>query len=96
MFNKNKPTSINTQGQTSEDQRGMAGDHHARRQSLDTGISPTYYHDGDPVSTTAQQSSFASPVYDDASRVFFSHHKSCSCKFPSSSPAMTDKRYDFL
>ncbi|KAI8335965.1 hypothetical protein BC941DRAFT_429908 [Chlamydoabsidia padenii] len=77
MFNKIKPTSINTKGQTSEEQQGTTT---ARRQSLDTGISPTYYHDGDMVTTTSQESSYGSPVYGDASRVFFSHHKTCSCK----------------
>lgn len=48
--------------------------------SSNTGISPTYYTaSGSIVQTTHE--SHSSPVYDDQSRIFFSHHSECSCKF---------------
>ncbi|CAO3600486.1 unnamed protein product [Absidia cylindrospora] len=82
MFEKKKPQQINTHEQVNDVQNRTCGRTAAqpRRQSLDAGISPTYYQDGDIVTTTAQRSSYGSPVHDDASRIFFSHHRTCVCK----------------
>ncbi len=57
-----------------------------RRNSLcaDTGISPTYYTSSGSVVHTSRQEDDAhlagSPVYDDKSRIFFSHNSGCICK----------------
>ena len=59
-----------------------------RRNSLcaDTGISPTYYNSSGSVIQTSRQGDDShlagSPVYNDKSRIFFSHNISCSCKLP--------------
>lgn len=58
-----------------------------RRNSLcaDTGISPTYYTSTGSIVQTSRQGNdhqlAGSPVYDDKSRIFFSHNSGCSCKF---------------
>ncbi|GAA5801738.1 hypothetical protein EDC94DRAFT_2346 [Helicostylum pulchrum] len=50
----------------------------------DTGISPTYYTSTGSVVQTSNQDNkthnVGSPVYDDQSRVFFSHNSGCSCR----------------
>ncbi|KAI8099510.1 uncharacterized protein BX664DRAFT_310472 [Halteromyces radiatus] len=52
-----------------------------RRSSVDSGISPTYMDDhGHIISTSPQGSSYGSPLYGDANRVYFSHHSTCICK----------------
>ncbi|ORZ25396.1 hypothetical protein BCR42DRAFT_400067 [Absidia repens] len=81
MFDKKKPKTTNTEGQSSDHQSGRTAPSSTepRRQSVDTGISPTYYHDGDAVTTSCQETSSCSPVYGDANRVFYTHHKSCIC-----------------
>ncbi|KAI8080248.1 uncharacterized protein B0P05DRAFT_540547 [Gilbertella persicaria] len=45
----------------------------------ETGISPTYYYTsgGSMIHDTHH---VGSPVYGDQSRIFFSHHSSCSCR----------------
>lgn len=62
--------------------------HELRRNSLtsvDTGISPTYYASNGSMIHTSRQADdphvAGSPVYGDNSRIFFSHHSGCSCKF---------------
>ncbi|KAI8053590.1 hypothetical protein BDF21DRAFT_404039 [Thamnidium elegans] len=51
----------------------------------DTGISPTYYTSTGSVVQTSKQDNkshkVGSPVYDDQSRIFFSHNSGCSCNF---------------
>lgn len=52
---------------------------------LDTGISPTYYTTTGSVVHTSRQEDVAhsagSPVFDDKSRIFFSHNSACICKY---------------
>ncbi|CAO3611020.1 unnamed protein product [Mucor hiemalis] len=50
----------------------------------DTGISPTYYTTTGSVIHTSRQEDVAhsvgSPVFDDKSRIFFSHNSACICR----------------
>ncbi|KAI8387372.1 hypothetical protein BD560DRAFT_486241 [Blakeslea trispora] len=65
-----------------DNERGMSHRHYT--QCAETGISPIHctFSGSSTQSSDQNENEFTvgSPVYGDNSRVFFSHHKSCSCR----------------
>ncbi|CAO3678546.1 unnamed protein product [Rhizopus stolonifer] len=51
------------------------------RQSLESGLSPTYYTSEGIIQLNSKfTDNLGSPVFNDQSRVFFTHNHECSCR----------------